>query len=631
MIGYLAGLIILAAVISYFWKKDVAFIIPMCVLFTIIVLYIFSISGAMLAGVYAIYAVGLLGVIGFIYSAVRHKKGFFKSVSWTPIAVMAGFALLSLWAHNGRQITLWDEFSHWGRVVKDMYVLNALGTHPDSMVIFQNYPPGTALLEYLFVRIRGSFVEAEMYHAMNVLYFSLVMPLFAGLKRKNTFKIIIIMLIAVILPTGFYDTMHDSLYVDGILGVLFAYVLIVYFTNRLSTFTLINISLALFVLAIVKQSGAGLAALAVFVIAVDLIFIKKADVKEHFKNSNKISAALGMALPVLFILGAKLSWSAYLSSSAARISFDAGGITLDKIITVFVRFSGTQLQQETLLSFLKVFVTVTNSSGIGNFIFNIPPFAFIAAFIFIGALLYYKSEGGTKKRIIVTGITLFISAMAYMLTLLCSYLFVFTELEGSNLASYSRYVGTFYLGIYMFLAAYILHTSKDTEEQKNKMPSYLMVFMVIIIVTVIEAALSFTVLAPFAVKKGNDIRAEYECIGNLSNEVDSGEVVYFIDIGSQGYSYFVGEYLAYPVSLSGIGSIGTQKYYSGDYWTKIVSTEELEEALLNNYNYLYVFRTDYDFNEVYGHLFGGEQNIAEHTLYYVDKSGSETILKKAED
>ncbi len=188
MIIYLIGLFFAAIVISYISKKDIVYIIPMSVMATIIILYCFSILGLMIYGVYTIYALGIVALILFIYMLIKHRMDFIKRIPLLPLSVFALLGLLSLWMHNGRQAVLWDELSHWARVVKDMFYLDALGTHPDSMVKFQNYPPATALLQYLFVKIRGIYVEAELYHGINIIYFALMLPLFKNLKSKNVLK-----------------------------------------------------------------------------------------------------------------------------------------------------------------------------------------------------------------------------------------------------------------------------------------------------------------------------------------------------------------------------------------------------------------------------------------------------------
>ena len=94
------------------------------------------------------YFCGLLGAIsllsGFLwigcifacayllFQGIRHGKEFTASIM-TP-----GFFLFLLltaavwWMARGRLYNQWDEFSHWGRAVKNMFELDALYTIPES-------------------------------------------------------------------------------------------------------------------------------------------------------------------------------------------------------------------------------------------------------------------------------------------------------------------------------------------------------------------------------------------------------------------------------------------------------------------------------------------------------------------
>lgn len=629
MIIYLIGLFFFSIVIAYILKKDIVYIIPLSVMATIITLYCFSMVKLMEYGVYFIYAIGILAIFAFLYLLIKHKKDFIQSISFLPIIVMTLFGLLSLWMHNGRAAVLWDELSHWARVVKDMFYLDALGTHPDSMVKFQNYPPGSALLQYLFVKIRGSYVEAELYHGVNVIYFSLMLPLFKNVKSKNVLKVLIYMLITIIMPTLFFDKIHMSLYVDGLMGILFSYILLIYFTNKTNKFTFINIAVAVFVLTIIKPAGAGIAVLAIFVIMMDALFANRDKYKEYFKNNNTVSAIICILLPVISLLIAKLSWDIYLQNSNASIAFDTAKISLQKIIDVLVKFNGTEVQKEIMLNFFKATISFESTKHYTNFIFNVPPITYIVLFMFAGAGIYYKSEKETtKRRVLVAGISLLIACAVYLFIQLCSYLFLFSAYEGKNLASFTRYLGTFFLGIYVLIVAYLLTKNNEDTTPKTKIQKHLIIFFVMITFTSLYSFMSVTALAPFSTRNSREIRDEYIEIADIKDEIEDDETIYFIDIGSNGYSYYMCDYMVYPIRLNSLGSIGTSKYYENDVWTRIVTPEELKEDLLNNYHYLYVHQIGYNFSEEYGYLFGGAENILEHTLYYVDQSDDDFVLKK---
>ena len=47
-------------------------------------------------------------------------------------------------------IAEWDEFSHWGSVVKSMFLTNGLSVKEGSSLMFKSYPPAISIFEYFF-------------------------------------------------------------------------------------------------------------------------------------------------------------------------------------------------------------------------------------------------------------------------------------------------------------------------------------------------------------------------------------------------------------------------------------------------------------------------------------------------
>ena len=63
-----------------------------------------------------------------------------------------------------------------------------------------------------------------------------------------------------------------------------------------------------------------------------------------------------------------------------------------------------------------------------------------------------------KKSLIITGISMMISLMLYLLLLLITYIFLMSPTEGENLASLGRYICTFLLGLLLFTISCIIYT-----------------------------------------------------------------------------------------------------------------------------------------------------------------------------
>lgn len=107
-------------------------------------IYVFALAGAPELGCRAAQAMGLLSLLAAAVLAVRSREARCRIL--TPGA--AAFALVVLvagWAHRGQLYTIWDEFSHWGRVVNRLCALGTLPHAVPGALDFPSYPPGAAL------------------------------------------------------------------------------------------------------------------------------------------------------------------------------------------------------------------------------------------------------------------------------------------------------------------------------------------------------------------------------------------------------------------------------------------------------------------------------------------------------
>ena len=66
-----------------------------------------------------------------------------------------------------------------------MFLYNCFGTNEQSVVRFNEYPPFTALFQYLFLGISKVYREDIIITAQNILYFSIILPIIKNVKWKK--------------------------------------------------------------------------------------------------------------------------------------------------------------------------------------------------------------------------------------------------------------------------------------------------------------------------------------------------------------------------------------------------------------------------------------------------------------
>jgi len=592
----------------------------------IFILYLFGILGLLGIGIYAVISIGLICIPFCGYSIYRNKQNFIASILTPGFAIFIIFFVLSWWAQRGRLLTNWDEFSHWGTVVKNMYIFDALGTHPDATTIFKGYPPATALFQYLWVKLHGTFSEDNLYTSMNILYFSLMIPIFKNTKWNQFGKIAIRTILILILPLVFYQDFYVSILVDGILAIMFAYILYNYYGNKMSTFKMLNVSLALFVLTITKASGSGLAFIAVLAIAIDLLFVNRYELKQYIKQDKKINTFKRVVVvlsPILFTLLSKYSWALHLKLTKTNTAWDTSTITLKSFKSLF---NGTALPFRTLT--IKNFFHALTDSYLTVYTFKIPFIVWIALLALISFILInYVCNKEEKYRFKVATITIFVGAAIYTFSLLILYVFTYSEAEAIRLASYSRYIGTYLLGILVFLVV-IICLKEEVDDTKSKLSFSTAILLSLFVITGVTPIFDITLWARSNINASLISRANYEPITKIKQIVNpKTDKVYFISINNNGYDYWVSCFDITPIKTNQGFAVASwslgKPYYD-------IDANKWGEELRREYTYVYIFKTNDSFNKNYGALFdGGSKSIQMNTLYYVNKSNGKIVLQKA--
>lgn len=151
----------------------------------------------------------LLWIIALL-TAARKKdfinafQPFFSYGFWSFLFIYAGLNYILF----GMKLHEWDEFSHWGTVVKAMVQTGSLGTSSQAHLSFGSYPPGMALFQYYLQRLctltkTDAFSEWHLYLAYIVAALSFLLPLIKRTGCRSLGSRTIITVIFLILPLPF--------------------------------------------------------------------------------------------------------------------------------------------------------------------------------------------------------------------------------------------------------------------------------------------------------------------------------------------------------------------------------------------------------------------------------------------
>jgi hypothetical protein len=123
-------------------------------------------------------------------SPVANLRNFIFSYLITPGFVLFLIFYIYLFVLNqNRGYEYYDDFDHWGPMVKEMLRIGNLYDVPESLeVVHRDYPPIVQLLRYLFCTLGGGYSESLCFMTQQVLVYSFFISCFNSVWKN--FKLI---------------------------------------------------------------------------------------------------------------------------------------------------------------------------------------------------------------------------------------------------------------------------------------------------------------------------------------------------------------------------------------------------------------------------------------------------------
>lgn len=584
-----------------FNKKTETFI-PITLMSIILILYLGGMIKILKPTVYIISVISIIMLLLFIKNLVTTKRKI-KDILTPGTVFFLTFCIFISIFHYGRLLSNWDEFSHWGDVVKAMTNINDFSTNANSLSYFQSYLPAVSLFQYFFQVIYGSFTESLLYVAYDILVVSLFIPFTKNIKWKDFWKIVTMVIIILILPVLFNDIYYSQIYVDSFLGFIFGYSLIsIFLIKEYTWLDIINICIANSVLILTKDVSIML----FFINCLIVLFVYINNRKKNQNNFKIPQLVTVIVLPLILYL----MWKVNVTITGANIVFDKP-INIADILNTILRQDSTY-RTTVLLNF----VEALNKRPI---ISNLIPLNYYALLAISVALFYGISQSSEKnknqKNVILS--IIIIGCIIYTIAHFALYITKFTEYEALKLASFERYIGIYFISIFMFVGCYILC---NFEKCKNLSLIYILILM---------GFGSINNIFNSFYKLGDTIylREQY----TLSNEKITAELnqtkkrIYFISENDTGTDYWILKFVnrnnLSSINKVGTFSIGLSPYDEKDIYTIIIKPNEWQEELKSNFDYVYLYDVDDIFINTYKNIFYNINDIQDNTLFKVDDTG----------
>ncbi len=388
------------------------------------------------------------GSVGYIFLRERSLKNIFSPGLFF---FLLGAAYLAYFL-RGLQLEYYDDFSHWGLIVKEMLLTDRLPNFSSKMITFQAYPPGTAVVLYFTGKILGN-TESVMLFGQGLFYLSCITPLFALIRKKQYLSWLLIVPATLYFLTGNLGVV--ALSVDtllSLLGLAGTAILVYLYREKRIEEAILPLALITSYLNIVKNSGI----LFVFIlVGIYFVMIQKGTVQK------KKAAVGGMAIvgiPVLF----KFLWDKHVKLVFADGASTKHAMSVENYRNILGEKSLGDVKQIT-------FDLLRSSVNINSPEIKVLVVALVAVAV-IGTLKRMNhftgiGESDSDSSRIEKGLLLFMVGIyaAYQVGLWATYIFSMPLAEAIVLASYNRYNITCIMYLLGVVLIYFLYEMERME------------------------------------------------------------------------------------------------------------------------------------------------------------------------
>ena len=625
LIAVVPVIFLVAILLAWVTKIDLAYLFAPAIFFIVAWEFIFGLFGYLNLGMESLVLfIGLTAILLLVRSS-GFRSLFVKS-SYAPSTVaFVSLSLISLYKSKDWVLSQWDEFTHWGLVVKAMFEYAALGPATPVDFMVPAYPPGIPLFQYFVMDFSAGWREGLLFWGTHLIVIAIIVSVLAKSSYQHLSEIALKLFLAIAASSVFFNN-FDNIYADPVLALAFGFLLVLAIqASHLDGRWALVLALTAGFVTLIKPVGIYFAAAAILVNIVATLFTVK------FHSGKKAGLAFVPALIALATVGT--AWAAWRNYA---LSFGPPIIGPSDTIPTGVN---SLTDQSAVISnyanaFFQTYINPSYSASLTPVHWTFLCIAFFA----IWAMLNGKLN---RTRNIAVGITLLITTIGYFGVILYSYLTVFGPGEAASLASYGRYIGTWYQGMLLAITLLILaelsfiklFNSSDIDKAQNKSVSvrrqvslYLAVFLALISFSSIMSPIMFLREDQF---KGANYREPFEPVIKAIDDADipKGSDVWIIAQHTAGFEYYVLRYEMIDARFGTVSwSIGSPNG-EGDIWTDSQLTAESWSKELREYDYVVLYSASEKFYTEFESQF--ESGIIDtNSVYKVIKNDGTVSLSK---
>lgn len=378
--------------------------------------------------VYTIFYSGLLLFVLYLLLLIRKKYGI-KGIFTPGIVFFILFSIYSTILLKGVFLLHYDNFSHWGLIVKEMFRLDSL---PDgtTLVTFRNYPPGTAVFIYFIGKIIG-YTESHALMAQSYLISASLSVLFAFCRWKKAGYVILTVAVCFTLLLVIKNNIYDLL-VDTLLGLVALSATVISYYYRKNWGKLLIVNLPILVLLLLIKDIGKIFLFYNLILIILLIFAYS--VKREKEKIKKWKIA-GTFIFVLFLVPVLInfSWVEYVERAYPEITFESNkfAFSSEKI---------TEINKSA--EFISNLGPMITNAATDPSTYNFKSLLLLWGVALLFFLIRFFRTGKASGHLLFPVLLSIVYYTFYILVLYSVYLFLMPENEAEVLAGFERYQST---------------------------------------------------------------------------------------------------------------------------------------------------------------------------------------------
>jgi hypothetical protein len=610
--------------LSQITKLSIADYIPISIFIALIWTTIFGIFNQLLLGAILLLPTSLLiFVLLWKFKPNLQPINYLKELLSLPILV---FLILTAWTFKhsqGMQFTEWDEFTHWGYIVKSMNFYDVLGPNSPTQLNSPEYPPGLAILSYLIVKIGGNWDEADVIWGYQLLFISMLIPIIKNFNYKKSISFLLSFSLLIFGSVVFYD-LFKTIYSDPILSIIFGFTLFLATSKEITTnrYILINLMIVAIAMMLIKDIAIYFTMIPIFIALMNKFMHEKSTGYSARSLISRTVVRFGISL--FAVLLTRYIWSIYVSNGITKGATDFSNETAK------LASSGI-LSNPNFESIKTIFIERVlhgGSLGIAGFQLNTIEWILVIAILLV-VLSFTQEERESRKREYFNSSAILLGAFGYLVVLFVVYLIVYSGANATGLTSYERYVSTYFSGVIFYLVArstiQLSKINDETTTQNNKSLSLLNIRIPTIAVGLIVLLMFQSpsgYITAYISKPNEYSDALRSGFTNIKDKIRFAKFtqedrVWIITQHLIGFEFYLIQYEALPASVGRIPfSLGSPSG-PGDIWTEPKMTLSEWDTALDNYDYVIVYRATDSFIAEYGSLFEDPESLVEQGIYRV--------------